>query len=76
MTGLAIIAASRGDMSEASRRIDAMIRAVPGPFAYLMAVRSLGRFGNVAHARAVLAEAKRLYPRDERFAHEEEALRR
>ncbi|HEX7616696.1 MAG TPA: sulfatase-like hydrolase/transferase [Thermoanaerobaculia bacterium] len=75
-TGLAIIAASRGEMSEASRRIDAMIRAVPGPFAYLMAVRSLGRFGNASRARALLEEAKRLYPQDQRFAHEETALRR
>jgi Flp pilus assembly protein TadD len=76
LTGLAIIAASRGDMSEASRRIDAMIRAVPGPFTYLMAVRSLGRFGNVSRARAVLAEARRLYPQDPRFAREEAGLRR
>src|ERR1035437_11042038 len=73
-TGLAIIAASRGEMSEASRRIDAMIRAAPGPFAYLMAARSLGRFGNVARARALLEEAKRLYPQDQRFAREEAAL--
>jgi len=76
LTGLAIIAASRGDMSEASRRIDAMIRAVPGPSAYLMAVRSLGRFGNVSRARAVLAEARRLYPQDPSFAREEARLRR
>lgn len=75
-TGLAIIAASRGEMSEASRRIDAMIRAVPGPFTYVMAVRSLGRFGNASRARALLEEAKRLYPRDQRFAREEAALRR
>ena len=75
-TGLAIIAASRGEMSEASRRIDAMIRTVPSPFAYLMAVRSLGRFGNVSRARALLAEAKRLYPQDPRFAREEAGLRR
>ena len=73
-TGLAIIAASRGEMSEASRRIDAMIRAVPGPFAYLMAVRSLGRFGNASRARALLEEARRLYPQDQRFAREEAAL--
>jgi len=75
-TGLAIIAASRGEMTEASRRIDAMIRAVPGPFTYLMAVRSLGRFGNASRARALLEEAKRLYPQDQRFAREEAALRR
>ena len=75
-TGLAIIAAARGDMAEAARRVDAMIRAVPDPFSYLMAVRSLGSFGNVPRARAVLAEAKRLYPRDPRFAREEAGLRR
>jgi arylsulfatase A-like enzyme/Flp pilus assembly protein TadD len=75
-TGLAIIAASRGNMSEASRRIDAMIRAVPGPFTYVMAVRSFGRFGNASRARAVLEEARRLYPQDQRFAREEAALRR
>jgi arylsulfatase A-like enzyme/Flp pilus assembly protein TadD len=73
-TGLAIIAASRGEMSEASRRIEAMIRAVPGPFAYLMAVRSLGRFGNASRARALLEKARRLYPQDQRFAREEAAL--
>jgi TolA-binding protein len=49
---------------------------VPGPFAYLMAVRSLGRFGNASRARALLEEAKRLYPKDQRFAREEVALRR
>ena len=70
-TGLAIISASRGQMSEASRRIDAMIRAVPGPFAYLMAVRSLDRFGNASRARSLLAEARRLYPQDVRFTHEQ-----
>ena len=75
-TGLAIIAASRGDMAEAARRIDAMIRAVPDPFSYLMAVRSLSSFGNVPRARAVLSEAKRLYPNDPRFAREEAGLRR
>lgn len=75
-TGLAIIAASRGEMSEASRRIDAMIRAVPGPFTYVMAVRSLGRFGNASRARALLEEARRLYPQDQRFAREEAARRR
>lgn len=75
-TGLAIIAASRGEMSEATRRIDAMIRAVPGPFTYVMAVRSLGSFGNASRARALLAEARRLYPEDQRFAREETALRR
>jgi arylsulfatase A-like enzyme/tetratricopeptide (TPR) repeat protein len=68
LTGLAIIAASRGDMAEASRRIDTMLRTVPSPFSYLMAVRSLESFGNAARARAVLAEARRLYPGDERFA--------
>jgi hypothetical protein len=41
-----------------------------------MAVRSLGRFGNVSRARALLAEAKRLYPQDPRFAREEAGLRR
>ena len=71
LTGLAIISASRGEMSEASRRIDAMIRAVPGPFAYLMAVRSLERFGDAARARALLAEARRFYPQDARFARAE-----
>jgi len=49
---------------------------VPDPFSYLMAVRSLGSFGNLPRARAVLAEAKRLYPRDPRFAREEAGLRR
>jgi hypothetical protein len=63
-------------MAEAGRRIDAMIRAVPGSFSYLMAVRSLGSFGNVSRARALLAEAKRLYPQDPRFAREEAGLRR
>jgi hypothetical protein len=63
-------------MSEASRRIDAMIRAVPGPFTYVMAVRSLRSFGNAARARALLEEARRLYPQDQRFAREEAALRR
>jgi tetratricopeptide (TPR) repeat protein len=75
-TGLAIIAASRGEMSEATRRIDEMIRSVPGPSSYLVAVRSLGRFGNLPRARALLAEAKRLYPEDSRFAREEAGLRR
>jgi len=75
-TGLAIIAASRGDMREATRRIDAMVRAVRGPFAYVMAVRSLGSFGNASHARALLEEARRLYPQDQRFAREQAALRR
>jgi arylsulfatase A-like enzyme/Tfp pilus assembly protein PilF len=75
-TGLAIIAASRGDMSEASRRIEAMIRAVPGPFTYVMAVRSLAQFGNAPRARALLGQAKRLYPQDQRLAREEAALRR
>jgi hypothetical protein len=41
-----------------------------------MAVRSLGRFGNAPRARALLAEAKRLYPQDQRFAREDAALRR
>ncbi len=76
LTGFAIIAASRGEMSEASRRIEAMIRSVPGPFTYVMAVRSLAQFGNVARARALLEEAKQLFPRDPRFAREEAALRR
>ena len=76
LTGLAIISASRGEMSEASRRIDAMIRTVQSPFAYLMAVRSLDRFGNAARARVLLEEARRLYPQDQRFARKEAGLRR
>jgi arylsulfatase A-like enzyme/Tfp pilus assembly protein PilF len=75
-TGLAIIAASRGDMNEASRRIDAMIRAVPGPDAYVMAVRSLRSFGNASGARTVLAEAKKRFPQDPRLAREERAFRK
>ena len=76
LTGFAIIAASRGDTGEASRRIDAMLRAAPGPYSYLMAVRSLASFGRASRARSVLAEARRLYPEDQRLAREEAELRR
>jgi tetratricopeptide (TPR) repeat protein len=75
-TGLAIIAASRGDMNEASRRLDAMIRAAPGPDAYVMAVRSLRSFGNASGAQTVLAEAKKRFPQDPRLAREEGAFRK
>ena len=75
-TGLAIIAASRGDMNEATRRLDSMIRAAPGPDAYVMAVRSLRSFGNASGAQTVLAEAKKRFPKDPRLAREEGAFRK
>lgn len=73
-TGLAIIAASRGDMNEASRRLEAMLRAAPGPNAYVMAVRSLRSFGNASRAQTVLAEARKRYPEDPRLARAERAV--
>ncbi|MGA7990719.1 MAG: sulfatase-like hydrolase/transferase [Thermoanaerobaculia bacterium] len=76
LTGLAIVAASRGDMKEASRRLEAMLRAVPGPEAYVMAVRSLRSFGNAPRAQSVLAEARKRYPEDPRLAREERTFRK
>ncbi len=69
--GLAIIAAARGDMNEAARRIDAMVRAVPTPDAYFMAVLSMRSFGNSSRAQSLLSEGKKRFPRDPRFSREE-----
>jgi len=74
LSGLAIIAASRGDLDEASRRVDAMVRTVPTSEAYLTGFVSLRSFGRGDQARALLAEGRRAFPLDARLAREESAL--
>jgi tetratricopeptide (TPR) repeat protein len=67
LAGLAIISAARGEMNEAARRIDAMLRVTPTPEAYLVAISSLRSFGNASRADALLAEAKKRFPSDSRL---------
>lgn len=67
LAGLAIISASRGEMKEASLRIDTMVRTVPSPDAYLMAVTSLRMFGNGSRAEQLLAEGRKRFPSDPRL---------
>jgi arylsulfatase A-like enzyme/Flp pilus assembly protein TadD len=73
LTGLAIVAAVRGDLTEAARRIETMVRAVPTPEAYLAAVVSLRSFGLPGEARSTLAEGRRTFPADERLARDSTA---
>jgi len=68
LTGLAIVAAARGDLAEAARRIDAMVKAVPTAEGYLTGVVSLRSFGRPAEAGALLAEGRRAFPADPRLA--------
>ncbi len=74
LSGLAIVAASRGDVAEASRRIDAMVRTLPTAEAYLTGFVSLRSFGRPDQARVLLAEGRRAFPFDARLAREEKAL--
>ncbi|HYN40763.1 MAG TPA: hypothetical protein VE129_03225, partial [Thermoanaerobaculia bacterium] len=74
LSGLAIVAASRGDIAEASRRIDAMVRTLPTAEAYLTGFASLRSFGRPDQARVLLAEGRRAFPLDARLAREENAL--
>ncbi|MBK9090465.1 MAG: sulfatase-like hydrolase/transferase, partial [Holophagales bacterium] len=74
LSGLAIVAASRGDLDEASRRIDAMVRTLPTAEGFLTGFVSLRSFGRVDQARALLAEGRRAFPLDPRLAREESAL--
>ena len=73
-SGLAIVAASRGDIAEASRRVDAMVTALPTAEAYRTGFVSLRSFGRIDQARALLAEGRRAFPLDARLAREESAL--
>ncbi len=69
-TGLAIVAAAGGDLAEAARRIEAMVKAVPTAEAYLVGVISLRSFGRTAEAGALLAEGRKAFPADPRLARE------
>ena len=73
LSGLAIIAASRGDLAEASRRVEAIVRAVPTADGYLTGYFSLRSFGQALEARALLAEGRKAFPLDPRLAREESA---
>jgi len=73
-TGLAIVAAVRGDLSEAARRVGEMVRAVPTTEGYVAGVVSLRSFGRLPEARALAAAARRAFPADPRLAREEAAL--
>ena len=74
LSGLAIVAASRGDIAEASRRIDTMVRTLPTPEGYLTGFASLRSFGRLEQARVLLAEGRRAFPLDARLAREESSL--
>jgi arylsulfatase A-like enzyme/cytochrome c-type biogenesis protein CcmH/NrfG len=74
LSGLAIVAASRGDVAEATRRIETMVRTVPTAEAYLTGFASLKSFGRLDQARALLAEGRRAFPLDARLGREESAL--
>ncbi|MBK6406692.1 MAG: sulfatase-like hydrolase/transferase [Holophagales bacterium] len=73
LSGLAIVAAARGDLAEAARRVAAMVRAVPTAEAYLAGYFSLRSFGQAGEARALLAEGRRAFPLDPFLAREEAA---
>lgn len=73
LAGLAIVAASRGDLAEASRRVAAMVKAVPTADAYLAGYFSLKSFGKGDEAKALLAEGQRAFPLDGRLARAESA---
>ncbi len=74
LSGLAIVAASRGDVAEAARRVDTMVRTLPTADAYLTGFVSLRSFGRPDEARVLLAEGRRAFPLDTRLAREESAL--
>lgn len=74
LSGLAVVAAVRGDLDEASRRIEAMVKAVPTAEAYLTGYVSLSSFGRGHEARALLVEGRRAFPLDARLAREESTL--
>lgn len=73
LSGLAIVAASRGDMAGAVRRVEEMVKALPTADAYVTGFVSLRSFGRIEQARALLAEGRRAFPRDARLAREEAA---
>jgi predicted Zn-dependent protease len=73
LSGLAIVAAARGDLAEAARRVAAMVRAVPTAEAYLAGFFSLRSFGRAGEAQALLAEGRRAFPLDPHLAREEAA---
>ena len=74
LSGLAIVAASRGDLDEASRRVGAMVRAAPTADAYLAGFFALRSFGRGEEARALLAEGRRAFPLDPRLAREKASV--
>jgi arylsulfatase A-like enzyme len=74
LSGLAIVAASRGDVGEAARRVDTMVRTLPTADAYLTGFVSLRSFGRLDQARVLLVEGRRAFPLDTRLAREESAL--
>ncbi|MCC6132781.1 MAG: sulfatase-like hydrolase/transferase [Acidobacteria bacterium] len=65
--GLAIISAAQGNSSETARRLDAMVRDVPTPEAYVMAINSWRIFGNKTRAEELAAVARQRFPGDGRF---------
>ena len=73
LVGLAAVAASRGDVAGAARRVDAMVKEVPTVEAYLSGFFALRAFGRAAEARALLAEGRRAFPLDARLARAEGA---
>lgn len=67
LSGLAVISAAKGDANETARRLEAMVRDVPTPESYAMAVSSWRIFGNAARAESLAAEARKKFPGDPRF---------
>lgn len=65
--GLAIVSAAQGNSSETARRLDAMVRDVPTPEAYVMAINSWRIFGNKTRAEELAAVARQRFPGDGRF---------
>ena len=73
-TGLAILAAVRGDLAGVTGKLEEMVRAIPTADAYLAAVVSLRSFGRAAEAKAFAAEGRRAFPSDARLAREAASL--
>ncbi len=74
LSGLALVAASRGDAAEAVRRVGALVAAVPTAEGYLTGVVTLRTLGRAREAGALLAEARRLFPAEPRLAGQAAAL--
>ena len=73
LTGLAVVAATRGEIDEAVRRVKALVGAVPTVEGYLAGVVSLESFRLTNEARSLLAEGRRAFPEDPRLARLETA---